>query len=120
MFLNLTNHPSALWSAEQTAAARQLYGDIMDLPFPSVDPAGDEEYITSLADDYVQRVLNMADGQPVAVHLMGEMTLTYAIVRRLQMHGITCVAATTKRTIHIMPDGQKMSSFKFIRFRKYL
>ena len=33
MFLNLSNHPSANWSQEQTEAAMRLYGEIVDLPW---------------------------------------------------------------------------------------
>lgn len=118
MFINLSNHPSALWNAEQKDAAEQLCGEITDLPFPTVDPAGDEEYINALADDYCRRVLDMAAHQPVVVHLMGEMTFTVALVQRLQALGITCVASTTER-VTVEEDGVKTSLFKFVKFRKY-
>ena len=38
MLINFTNHPSAQWSAEQTAAA-QVYGKVIDLAFPAINPA---------------------------------------------------------------------------------
>ena len=38
MLINFTNHPSAQWSAEQQAAA-QVYGKVIDLAFPAIDPA---------------------------------------------------------------------------------
>lgn len=41
MFINFSNHPYALWSAEQQAAA-QRYGTVVDLAFPAIDPAADE------------------------------------------------------------------------------
>lgn len=41
MFINFSNHPHALWSAEQQAAA-QRYGTVVDLAFPAIDPAADE------------------------------------------------------------------------------
>lgn len=41
MLINFTNHPSALWSAEQKAAA-QVYGKVIDLAFPAIDPATNE------------------------------------------------------------------------------
>ncbi len=118
MFLNLSNHPSALWGAEQKAAAEQLCGEIVDLPFPAVDPAGDEEYIAALADEYCKKVVEMAAGKTVMVHLMGEMTLTLALVRRLQVAGIPCLASTTRR-MTVEQDGVKTSVFKFVKFRKY-
>ena len=119
MFINLSNHPSANWSAEQTEAAKRLYGAIVDLPFPAVDPAGDEAYIAALADEYCQNVLVISGDENVTVHLMGEMTLTFALLQRLLSHGILCVASTTRRETVEYPDGRKESSFKFVRFRKY-
>lgn len=119
MFINLSNHPSANWSAEQKNTAEKLYGEIIDLPFPVVDPAGDEEYIDSLAEDYCRQVLELSRDRNVTVHLMGEMTLSFALVQRLQTEGITCVASTTERVTNETPDGHKESFFKFIQFRKY-
>ena len=118
MFLNLSNHPSALWGAEQKAAAERFGGSITDLPFPAVDPAGDETYIAALADEYCRKVVEMAAGKTVMVHLMGEMTLTLALVRRLQAAGIPCLASTTRR-VTVERDGVKTSVFKFVKFRKY-
>lgn len=119
MFLNISNHPSSNWSAEQIEAAWQLSGEIVDLPFPVVDPAGDETYIAELADDLCTKVIEIVNGQNAVVHLMGEMTLTFALVQRLSIQGITCVAATTQREIMEYPDGRKESIFKFVKFRKY-
>ena len=48
MFINFSNHPYALWSAEQQAAA-QRYGTVVDLAFPAIDPAADEAALDSLA-----------------------------------------------------------------------
>jgi hypothetical protein len=119
MFLNLSNHPSANWSAEQTEAARQLSGEIVDLPFPAVDPVGDEDYIASIVDEYLCKVLEISEGQDVTVHLMGEMTFTFALVQRLHILGIPCVASTTRRETVEYPDGRKESFFQFVQFRKY-
>lgn len=119
MLINLSNHPSSNWSHEQAETAKRLYGDIVDLPFPNVDPAGNEEYIEALADEYCKKVKELAAGKEVTVHLMGEMALTLALVQRLQTQGIPCVAATTQRMTVEYPDGRKESFFKFIKFRKY-
>lgn len=119
MFINLSNHHSSRWSAEQTEAAR-VFGEIIDMPFPIVNPDGDEDYITALADEYCRKIKEKAAGQSVMVHLMGEMTLTFALVKRLQVEGIACVAATTERIITELPDGRKESVFRFVRFRKYI
>ncbi len=118
MFINLSNHPSNRWTAEQAEAAKK-YGDIIDLLFPTVDPNGDETYISGLADTYCQKAIELAEGKAFAVHLMGEMTLTYALVARFKDKGIPCMASTTERIITELPDGRKVSCFKFVKFRKY-
>ena len=120
MFINLSNHPSANWSAEQKTAAEQLCGDIIDLPFPQVDPHGDEDYIAALADEYCLKVRSISNGLPAIVHLMGEMTLTFALLQRLQSQGIRCVASTTERFTKNLSNGVKESIFLFVKFRNYL
>ena len=116
MFINLTNHPSSGWSEEQLQAAQQ-YGEIMDLSFPIIEPSFTAQEVKELAEMVVDEILRM-DANPV-VHAMGEMTLTYAIVSRLKSKGITCVASTTERLVRMMPDGKKVSEFKFVQFREY-
>jgi len=119
MLINLSNHPSANWSAEQTAAAHKLYGEIVDLPFPVVEPSADETQIAQLTDEYLSRVLQLVGGQSVTVHLMGEMTFCFTLVARLQKRGILCVASTTRRVTIETEPGIKQSIFRFVRFRNY-
>ena len=116
MFINLTNHPSSGWSEEQLKAALQ-YGEIVDISFPIIEPDFTSEDVNELADITIEGILSV-DNSPV-VHVMGEMTFTYAIVSRLQALGITCVASTTERLVKMMPDGKKVSEFKFVKFREY-
>ena len=118
MFINLSNHSSGKWSEAQIEAAKQ-YGGIIDMPFPLVDPKGDEDYIAGLADEYCQKVLELADGNPVIVHLMGEMTLTFVLVTRLKAKGLVCLASTTERIVTEEAPGVKTNVFRFARFRKY-
>ena len=122
MLINLSNHPSANWSPEQVDVA-QGYGEIIDLPFPNIDPAGDEEYIQSLCDEYLLKIDAICrDGacpvSTVTVHIMGEMTFTFAMVNALHSRGITCVASTTERVTK-EENGVKTSEFRFVNFRKY-
>lgn len=116
MFINLTNHPSSGWSEEQLKAAQE-YGEVIDLTFPNIEPHFTSKDIHELADTTVKGIMEL-DEQPV-VHVMGEMTFTYAIVFRLKAKGITCVASTTERIVKMMPDGKKISEFKFVQFREY-
>lgn len=37
MLINCSNHPSRLWGDPQKEAAK-VYGEIMDIPFPQVNP----------------------------------------------------------------------------------
>lgn len=116
MFINLTNHPSIGWSKEQLEAAQQ-YGEIVDLSFPNIEPYFTSKDIHELADEVVESI-KLLDSHPV-VHVMGEMTFTYAIVSRLKMLGVTCVASTTERLVKMLSDGKKVSEFKFVQFREY-
>lgn len=119
MLINLTNHPSSRWSDKQKAAAEE-YGEIVDMPFPVIDEAGDEKYIATLADEYLNKIVNLSDTQSVVVHLMGEQTFSYALIKRLRERGITCVASTTKRIVKEEVPGKKSEViFQFERFRAY-
>lgn len=120
MLINLSNHPVSKWSEEQLSAAQTQFGEVVDLPFPTVDPQADEVAISALADDYVSRVVVLSDNHSISVHLMGEMTLTFSLVSRLQKRNIPCVASTTQRIVHELPDGGKEVKFQFVRFRDYL
>lgn len=116
MFINLTNHPSSTWGMEQLKATLQ-YGQIIDLPFPIIEPHLGTDEVNTIADEMVKRIKE-TDTSPV-VHIMGEMTFTYAVVSRLKALGITCLASTTERITVNTPDGKKLSEFKFVQFREY-
>jgi len=113
MFLNLSNHPSASWTEPQLAAAG---GKVIDLAFPQVAPDGDEAYIEQLVNDYYNKIITFQG--ITAVHIMGEMNFTYAMVNKLKAHNIRCVASTTKRET-VEENGVKISKFNFVRFREY-
>ena len=113
MFINFSNHPYALWSAEQQAAA-QRYGTVVDLAFPAIDPAADEAALDSLAAVYAD---------PDAVLCQGECTFVYRVVQRLEAAGIPTLAACSRRKSQetTYPDGStlKRSIFAFAGFRRY-
>ena len=114
--LNLSNHPSERWSAEQLQAALDAYTRIEDMPFPQVPPDASSGDIDQLAQEYLEKVLARKVG---AVHLMGEMTFTFALVQKLQAQGIPCIASTTERQAIDLGDGRKEMQFRFVRFRTY-
>lgn len=120
MLINLSNHPSSRWSTDQTRAAAD-YGETMDLPFPSVDPWWTVEEVEQIADLYVEKVLNLLKSQnpaPRGVHIMGELTLCFALIKRLQERGISCIASTTER-LSVDNGSTRVSEFRFCRFREY-
>ncbi len=115
MLLNLSNHPSASWPAAQLTAAGGT-SQVCDLPFPQVDPDGDEAYIEQLVNDYYNKIINIQG--VTAVHIMGEMTFCYKLITKLKAHNIRCLASTTKRET-VEENGVKISKFNFVRFREY-
>lgn len=115
MLLNLSNHPTTSWSESQLAAAGGR-DNVIDLPFPTVSPDGDEAYIDSIVNDYYDKIINIQG--VTTVHLMGEMNFTFALVTKLKAEGIKCVASTTKRET-VEENGVKISKFNFVRFREY-
>ncbi len=118
IFLNLSNHPSAGWSAEQRTAAEALAPVLVDHPFPSVPPEADEGAVTELAAKTLTDLAARVDLAVVAAAMVaGEPTLCVHLVAGLQEWGVPCVAATTERRTVVGADGVKVSVFGFRRFR---
>lgn len=117
IFINFSNHPSVGWGKEQMTQAKR-YGEVVDLPFPQVDPLMPSEQVQSLADECVKAILDLGDPVIMTVHVMGEMTLVFHVVTSLQKQGVHCVASTTER-IATETDFTKLSEFRFVTFRDY-
>jgi len=115
MLLNLTNHPSKQWSTKQYDLAIEYYKEVRDLPFPQISPALDSASLDALVDEYEVKIRQI---NPIAVHLMGEMTFAFRLVQRLKSIGILCIASTTER-ISEQLENTKTSHFKFVQFRAY-
>lgn len=119
VFVNLSNHPSSQWSQEQKTAALS-YGEIVDVPFPTVPTSCSAKEMEKLAKKTVGNVIEAAyPASKVTVHVMGEMTLTYRVVSQLKARGMRCVASTSQRVVSDLGDGEKLSQFHFVEFRKY-
>ena len=119
MFINLSNHPSDKWSESQTVAANEQFGEIVDLPFPQIAPDATKADIAKIAQDYLTRVQQIELPNNTAIHIMGEMTLTYQLVALLKDAGYHCYASTTVREVYEQEPGKKTVIFQFVNFREY-
>lgn len=119
MLLNFSNHPYENWPEKQKKIAIEMFGSIKDLEFPLVDPEKDEEYIDKLSDEYLRIIKKLNDEYgKITVHIMGEMTFCFALIKKLKFWDIPCVASTTRRNVSFV-NNQKISEFEFVRFRYY-
>ena len=118
-FINLSNHASVHWSDRQLQKAAE-YGEIVDLPFPMIDPHASSEEIDALVEAYCQKVL--VYGKPV-VMLQGEFIFTYRLVTLLKQKGICVVASCSERRTEESVDETgkvvKRSEFEFVGFKEY-
>ncbi|NCC73048.1 MAG: CRISPR-associated protein [Sphingobacteriia bacterium] len=122
MLVNLSNHPFDFWDEKQRNEAHDNYGNIVDIPFPDISPTDDTKMLVELAKQYVGICLEKLNGSSEphnAVHLMGEMTFSFALVAALQREGITCIASTARRNVSDFGNGQKNVRFDFVSFREY-
>ena len=119
IFINHTNHPSASWSDEQRQAAL-AYGEIMDIPFPSIAADLDESQVQVMAEKALGQMLPL---EPSAVLVQGECTYSYALIKLLQEAGITVLAACSERqtvtTVNAKQETVRQSVFSFVQFRSY-
>ena len=63
MLINLSNHTSAMWDESQKKAAL-IYGKLVDLPFPAIDPLAGTETLFAPSPGVV--VFAVAPGQTLA------------------------------------------------------
>lgn len=120
MLINITNHPSALWSKAQTQAALEQFGPIEDLPFPLVRAEMSDEEIGKLTRSYLSQIL---DCDHPTVLLQGEFIFTYRLIVLLKEHRIPVVACQSniEREEYQDENGNtvKQTVYRFGRFRAY-
>ncbi len=116
--INLTNHPYNLWTKEQKDCAEKQFENVIDYPFPNVEPDKSEKEISLLADNVFEDIIKTF-GKDIVIHLMGEFTLCFALVKRFQKQAIVCIASCTERNVIISSNGEKITKFEFKRFRQY-
>ncbi len=125
VLFNISNHPSDKWGEKQIQAAKELADVIKDCQFPNVPPKATSYEVRTTALEIANEIAKQKhfqqDVEGITVHVMGEMTLTFAIVAALQnlKLDIRCIASCTERIVTEMPDGTKQSKFEFVQFRHY-
>ena len=123
MLINLSNHPTAVWTTKQLEAARELYGRVEDMDFPQINPSASTEEVVAIATEFAERAVEQFrrehGSHSNAVHVMGEMCFVYAFVDACRRMGVACVASTTRRSTALTPGGAKTSVFEFVGFRRY-
>ncbi len=119
MLINCTNHPYEIWNEPQRKAA-EFYGEVMDLPFPQIDPSAESEDLRKIAAEYAEKIEAL---KPEAVLVAGEFTFQFMLVDKLLRDGVNVMTSCSKRVTEEVkrPDGtnEKRSVFLFERFRKY-
>lgn len=123
MLINFSNHPIEKWSIEQRETALMLYGEIVDLQFPQINPAATLEEVKNVVADFAARVITLFKNRKTdtsnVIHLMGEYTFTYQFAKEMEKLQMQCVASTTERIVSENPDGSKTTVFMFVKFRPY-
>lgn len=118
MFINLSNHPSCKFTADQMTAAK-TFGDIVDVPFPNVAPYATAMEVDAMAAQKVSEIIYQY-GTKCTIHVMGELTFCHSFVKYAKARNIRCISSTTERIAIDNPDGSKTSVFKFATFRDYM
>lgn len=119
VLFNISNHPSDKWGERQTDAAHELADVIKDVKFPEVPATAGTEDVVDIAMSIANEIESSGDRRDTVVHVMGEMSLTAAMVAILQSYGIRCVCSCTARDVVELPNGTKQSRFEFVQFRNY-
>ena len=118
MFINFSNHPSEAWGKAQLNAAME-YGEVIDIPFPAVNPYSNEEEIYKICEEYVAKIMNL---NPSCVLFQGEFCVAYGVISALKKFGVKVVAACSERKSverKVGDNVEKTSSFSFVQFREY-
>ena len=120
MLINFTNHPWDIWPDVQREAARALFGEVVEVPFPKVEPSYTSDDLRALTDEYAKKIEGM---KPDAVLAAGEFTLLFMIADRLLRDGVNVLCSCSARETeeYRKPDGttEKKAVFRFEGFRRY-
>lgn len=125
LFINLSNHPSAKWSAKQIDAAKEVADEVVDFAFPNVDPYANEGKIEIMAMDLLTDVEDLcnivgASFSHATICIAGEFSLVIQFIKLCEnlRVGFDVVVATSERNTVINKDGSKTVRFDFVQFRR--
>lgn len=107
ILINISNHPSAKWSEEQTKAASKIAKTTVDMPFPAINPRATTEQLQEKSREWLQ-LLTLQDD--AAYHVMGEQGFCFLLIQGLWGRGAEVWHSTTERL---------ETGFNFVAFRKY-
>jgi len=119
MFINLSNHPFATWSPPPPFDGGGKRGPWGETLFPNIDPGLSKFAVEKMATSYVKKILEHYPTENLTVHIMGEQTFSYHVVKQLQKAGVRCIASTTERIVEETEDHRKLVQFSFVQFREY-
>lgn len=118
-FYNISNHSSNTWSEKQINAAKDFSLEIIDIPFPNVNPNYDNEKILSLCFEIMKKIEEYS-----VCMVQGEFSLTYMLTTMLiKLKGCVVVVACSERKSKeqiINGKTEKISEFEFIQFREII
>ena len=121
MLVNVSNHPHLKWTKKQQKEAQVMFGEVVDYPFPQINPFITSEEVDGLVEKCIRTILSFENTPDVMVQ--GEYVLTYRLVDTLKKLNIRCFAAESVRYVEEVDDEQgdpiKVSFFKFQKFLEY-
>lgn len=123
MFINISNHPSTRWSAEQRGNAEAIGGEIRDFALPNIPPQATSKEVSHMAKAIAADAIGSVPvGETATAMVAGPFGFCRQAVAELEAHGITCVEACSERSTseQVLPDGstRKVVTFQFVQFRK--
>lgn len=120
MLINISNHPSSEWGKKQKSEALAMWGGVVDIDLPHIDPNLSCEEVIQKASSDVHHYMEIAAkyASSSAFHIMGESVYCYHTIRLIKEAGCTVVASATERVVEYK-NNAKLSHFSFVRFREY-
>ncbi|MGB1216839.1 MAG: CRISPR-associated protein [Saprospiraceae bacterium] len=118
MLINLSNHPTDQWDAEQLFAAQAQFGEVDFIQHPNIPPNWNREQVETLANEYVNKILVANPKKDLRIHVVGEPVFCFCFITRMRQEGIPCLTSTTERMVEVR-DNKKIITFRFESFRYY-